>query len=383
MPKAWVGSFERSSNQNPSQHIKTLKQATLVSSYTPAMPHFTRRSFAALAARSACASLALSKLSFAQQVSLFNGHNLDGWLQIENSATTLSSDAITDQPAFIARLTHAGDPLSSWLLQQLDEPTRTQLATYASSSPDAKATVSALVKQLNQLLAGPSLYTSSRFTGIALRPETQKLLNQNPTGQQLARLNRLLLEDAYPELKKSSTAGWTVKDGAMASTGSGRGVIYTAKDYSRYRIMFTMRHVSGKPDHQACVLVFCTRPQPNEKPLDALGGIQFQVPNGGHWDYRPGHNDAGTAFTTINKPGFDIHSWSRVELLVDAEKGTARMAVAQPLGSKAVEVLAFSDPTAGKSGPFALQMHNAGLFDEYKDIVIEPNPTSDRFTITG
>ena len=33
----------------------------------------------------------------------------------------------------------------------------------------------------------------------------------------------------------------------MTSTGSGRGVIYTAKDYSRYRLMFTMRHVSGKP----------------------------------------------------------------------------------------------------------------------------------------
>ena len=53
--------------------------------------------------------------------------------------------------------------------------------------------------------------------------------------------------------------------------------------------MFTMRHVSGNPDHQACVLIFCSRPQPGEKPLDALGGIQFQVPNGGHWDYRPGN----------------------------------------------------------------------------------------------
>ena len=79
-----------------------------------------------------------------------------------------------------------------------------------------------------------------------------------------------------------------MKDGAMASTGSGRGVICTAKDYSRYRLIFTMRHVTGNPDHQACVLIFCIRPQADEKPLDALGGIQFQVPNGGHWDYRPG-----------------------------------------------------------------------------------------------
>jgi hypothetical protein len=139
-----------------------------------------------------------------------------------------------------------------------------------------------------------------------------------------------------------------------------------------------MRHVSGNPDHQACVLIFCTRPLPDEKPLDALGGIQFQVPNGGHWDYRPGRNDAGgPEFTNLLKNKFDVHQWSRVEILADAAAGTARMAVAQPLGSKAVEVLDFKDPAAGKVGPIAWQMHNAGLFDEYKDVTIELEPEND------
>jgi hypothetical protein len=50
------------------------------------------------------------------------------------------------------------------------------------------------------------------------------------------------------------------------------------------------------------------------------------------------------------------------------------MAVAQPLGSKAVEILDFRDPSAGKAGPIAWQMHNGGLFDEYKDVTIEMNP---------
>ena len=155
-------------------------------------------------------------------------------------------------------------------------------------------------------------------------PRPRRLLQQNPRGQQLARLNKLLLEDAYPaELAKSSLTGWVVKDGAMASTGAGRGVIYTAKDYRRFRLMFTMRHVSGNPDHQACVLIFCTRPQAGEKPLDALGGIQFQVPNGGHWDYRPGmNNNGGPAFTPVTKTRFDAHEWSRVEILADAATGS-------------------------------------------------------------
>jgi 3-keto-disaccharide hydrolase len=170
--------------------------------------------------------------------------------------------------------------------------------------------------------------------------------------------------------------GWIVKDGAMASTGAGRGVIYTEGDYANYRLLFTMRHVSGEKDHRACVLIFCTRPREGEKPLDALAGIQFQPPNGGHWDYRKGHNNAGNDyFTRVLNPKFDEHQWFRVELVVNAAAGTGRMAVAQPVGSKAVEVLQFKDAAAGQKGPIAWQMHNATLFDEYKDVEIEVDPS--------
>jgi hypothetical protein len=175
---------------------------------------------------------------------------------------------------------------------------------------------------------------------------------------------------------------WTVKDGAMASNGDGRGVIYTKDDYKKYRLVFTIRHVSGKPDHQACVLIFCTHPEEDKKPLDALGGIQFQVPNGGHWDYRPGHNNAGKGFESVQHPKFNPAEWSQVEMLVDATTGTARMAVAQPVGARAVEVLRFKVPEAGKVGPIAWQMHNKGLFDEYKDVRIETNPTTDELVTT-
>jgi hypothetical protein len=175
---------------------------------------------------------------------------------------------------------------------------------------------------------------------------------------------------------------WTVKDGAMASTGVGRGVIYTKDDYSKYRLVFTMRHVSGKPDHQPCVLIFCTRPEEGKKALDALGGIQFQPPNGGHWDYRPGHNNGGKGFTRSEHPKFKADEWFQVEMMVDATTGTARMAVAQPVGSKAVEVLSFKLAEAGKVGPIAWQMHNKGLFDEYKDVRIEIDPKSDELLTT-
>src|SRR5277367_6640928 len=49
---------------------------------------------------------------------------------------------------------------------------------------------------------------------------------------------------------------WTVQDGIIASRGIARGVLYTVNQYDNYRVIFDIRHASGKPDHQACVLFF-------------------------------------------------------------------------------------------------------------------------------
>ena len=333
------------------------------------------------------ASCALNRNSSAEtdaktSTSLFNGKTLDGWIQAENSATAIGSADIADFAALAKKLRDRTDAVSAFLDGQLDDKVQTGLRA-DFTAVDTKAARSALAKDLTRIISGASLYETSRFQNVQLRPETQTLLQQPQQGRDLIHLNRMLLEDAFPsELSKCPSTGWMVKDGAMASTGAGRGVIYTMSDYHRFRLRFTMRHVSGNPDHQACVLIFCTRPQPGEIPLDALGGIQFQVPKGGHWDYRPGHNNAGgEEFSLVTKPEFDPGEWSRVEILADPSIGAARMAVAQPTGSKAVEVLNFRDPSAGKVGPIAFQMHNAGLFDEYKDVVIDANPNTDELAI--
>ena len=185
------------------------------------------------------------------------------------------------------------------------------------------------------------------------------------------------------ENDKGSTAGWVVTNGVIASTGAGRGTLYTAADYSHYRLLLTMRHVSGRPDHPAAVLFFCERPKDGKEPLDALGAIQFMIPQGYHWDYRPGHaGGGGPEFKTVAKGTAKAGEWSSVEILVDAAKGTARLAVAQPPGAKAVELLDYKLPVAGKAGPIGLQMHNGGLFDEYKDIMIEIDPKVDDLITT-
>jgi hypothetical protein len=339
--------------------------------------------------------------------SLFDGKTLDGWIDQENSANQFDGGDIKNVSGFAKKLADKSDPVSAFLSDKLGEMNMAALADYLASpsnsvvvpaeavstnstakkpkAPPSKASVvkSMLAKNLNKIISSGAVYDETRFSGVQLRPETKELLAKNPSGYDLERLNKLLLEDAYPAELTPGAAGWIVKDGAIASTGAGRGVLYTTGDYSHYRLLLTMRHVSGRPDHPAAVLFFCVRPKDGEAPIDALAAIQFMIPQGFHWDYRPGHNGwGGPEFTTVTKAKFNDHEWSRVEILVDAAKGTARLAIAQPPGTKAVELLDYNLPVAGKTGPIALQMHNGGLFDEYKDITIEVDPLVDDLITT-
>jgi hypothetical protein len=142
-------------------------------------------------------------------------------------------------------------------------------------------------------------------------------------------------------------------------------------------VIFTLRQISG--NHAPCVLVFNTSPL-----LDALGGVQFQPPRGGHWDYRPGHNNGGNLyFTSVSsEAALSYNEWARCEILVRAA-GTARMACCQLPGGTgtcmAKEILDFKDNPSflSTNGPFAIQVHNGGLHDEYKDVSLEVDPPSD------
>ena len=168
---------------------------------------------------------------------------------------------------------------------------------------------------------------------------------------------------------------WIVKEGALVSLGKGRGVIATEKSFGTYRVVFDIRHVSALPkqDHAACVLFFGSDPNA-PKPADALAAVQFQVPQGWTWDYRPGHNNAGTGlFTSITKSAADPTKWSRVELLINATAGTAPGCRPAPwrqgYGNRLIQ-----GSNGWEKRALSLQMHNAGLVDEYANIAIEEDP---------
>ncbi|MCJ7488623.1 MAG: FG-GAP-like repeat-containing protein, partial [Thermoplasmata archaeon] len=63
------------------------------------------------------------------------------------------------------------------------------------------------MRELDIVINGDLIYDPNRFADVILSDDTESLLEQNTTGEWLCRLNRLLLEDAYPgAIKKSYTA---------------------------------------------------------------------------------------------------------------------------------------------------------------------------------
>jgi MscS family membrane protein len=108
---------------------------------------------------------------------------------------------IFDLPAFVGKLRET-NRLSKYIVGRLTGGTRTLLARYQGGLDEALQ--DGLVQDLNAIIDGPSIYDETRFRDIELRPETRELLNMDPQGEDLERLNRLLLEDAFKKalLKK-------------------------------------------------------------------------------------------------------------------------------------------------------------------------------------
>ena len=126
---------------------------------------------------------------------------LDRWIQglgadieLERRAgeSLFQESHFKDLAAFQAKLNAAADPLS----------------TYLKSQVGGAATPKAMAEALNRLLRGPSLAEDpTRFAQVRLSDHVRALARQNPPTPNRIRLNRLLLEEAYPGLFTVSPAG--------------------------------------------------------------------------------------------------------------------------------------------------------------------------------
>jgi len=156
----------------------------------------------------------LSTLFFTEMWERFSFYGMRGLLILFLMAKVVpwvfSTGEINDLKSFSQRLKDRSDGVSILLSGRLDKAATDALTvnyTDARSVPTNLET--ALVENLSAIVTGPALYDKAAFATVTLRPETRQLLEQNPQDREnRMRLNRLLLEDAYPkELSRSHHVG--------------------------------------------------------------------------------------------------------------------------------------------------------------------------------
>jgi tetratricopeptide (TPR) repeat protein len=121
------------------------------------------------------------------------------------STSRFTGTDFTNLPAFAADL-RPGDkqePLSKWLFQNLSKPAQ-DLITGKGDETRLRA---GLAADLNRLLEAGPIYDTNRFARVKISDYLQQFITQNPQSDTRIRLNRLLLEAAYPDEIVKSLGG--------------------------------------------------------------------------------------------------------------------------------------------------------------------------------
>ena len=108
-----------------------------------------------------------------------------------------------DAAAIASKLKTQTTPLTKFLYDKLSESS--QMEVQNNTDPDDLAEI--LTEEWNQLIDGPHFHTNERFEGIPLSPHVQAFVAENPQLHSKVRLNRLLLEEAFPGVISESKGG--------------------------------------------------------------------------------------------------------------------------------------------------------------------------------
>jgi hypothetical protein len=125
-----------------------------------------------------------------------------------NTPGNFSLGDITNLVSLAKKLRENADPVAVFLGRQLTPAERKALAHYRGPGPKACICRTNLVGALNRIIGGPDIYDPALFKNVTLRDTTATLRGEKPQGSDLKRLNRALLEDAFPgELARRSAGG--------------------------------------------------------------------------------------------------------------------------------------------------------------------------------
>lgn len=139
--------------------------------------------------------------------------SMEIWLAKAPVAAQFKAKEIRDPALLSKKLTPSprSTELSEYLFQSFPAAVQTDLKAWskmvsATSNPDltdaqaleTRRARESLAQALNEVIAKDNLFKGSRFAGIYLDPLTYEWLKKDPKNEDLKRLNRLLLEQAFP-----------------------------------------------------------------------------------------------------------------------------------------------------------------------------------------
>ncbi|HEY4415412.1 MAG TPA: hypothetical protein VGO57_06945 [Verrucomicrobiae bacterium] len=121
-----------------------------------------------------------------------------------------SPDSFKNLPALAGKLAQPAEGVSKFIHDKLSSPTRLALQDYLAdpNRSHLKAWQTGLSKDLNEVIQSSSLSTVFQAAGVDLPPAIKQLQTTNPQGNKLVRLNRSLLEAAYPDEILRNTVAW-------------------------------------------------------------------------------------------------------------------------------------------------------------------------------
>jgi len=119
-------------------------------------------------------------------------------IPLDLGAETVTVAAIKNLSTLRAKLVGHETPISEWVWRQFSDEIRQALTKAPQDEDEIKMVETALLKGLNKIISGDSIYEAHRFDGIVLTDRTRELIEQGASKDLQKRLNRLLLSDAFP-----------------------------------------------------------------------------------------------------------------------------------------------------------------------------------------
>ena len=123
---------------------------------------------------------------------------------ISNRNPSFGDSDFSDVKGIAKKLSEKSDPVSDFLSGRLSPATQELLGKYMAADDSKeeeykkirKDLASAFAKDFNEVLKGDSIYDANRFGQVNLSDFTKSYMEKHTSGE---RLNRLLIEDAYPK----------------------------------------------------------------------------------------------------------------------------------------------------------------------------------------